>query len=82
MAGGGPALLCLAISVPVATALFVVPGHTMSQAVIQASMSGVASLIVVYLTVRMNRWRRSLYETIELAPDAYFLSGLDARSPT
>ena len=78
VAGGGPALLCFAMSLPVSIAVFVVPDHTVAQTVLQASLYSATGLTVVYLTVRTTRHRRMLSETIELAPDAYLLADLDA----
>jgi len=100
VAGLGPALLSLAISLPVATALFVVSaGYPLSQALFQSLLYFVDGLIIVYLTIltdgrrrRLQRANRALQsaneeraralarmrETIELAPDAYFLANLDA----
>jgi PAS domain S-box-containing protein len=100
VAGLGPALLSLAISLPVATALFVVSaGYPLSQALFQSLLYLVDGLIIVYLTILTDGRRRRLQsanralqsaneeraralarmrETIELAPDAYFLANLDA----
>ena len=99
VAGVGPALLCLAISLPLAAAVFVMPaGYSASQAAFQALLYGVDGLIIVYLTLLTTRRRQSLQDanqqleaaneeraqslarvrdTIELAPDAYFLADLD-----
>lgn len=79
-AGGGPALLYLAISLPLATAMFVVPtGAPVPQAVFQAALYAVDGFFVVYLAMRADWQRRSVYETIELAPDAYLATNVDAR---
>ena len=59
LAGVGPALLCLAISLPLAAFLFVVrAGYPVSEAAFQALLYGIDGLIIVYLTVLMNRRRR------------------------
>jgi PAS domain S-box-containing protein len=94
LAGFGPALLTLALSVPLAGYLFVAgAGYPVSQAVLQSMLFGVDGLVVLYMTWLIERDRRSLQqsnqdlrrvsdrtrETIELAPDAYFLANLDAR---
>ncbi len=101
LAGFGPALLTLALSVPLAGYLFVVgAGYPVSQAVLQSMLFGVDGLVILYMTWLIERERRGLEETnrdlrhvsqdraqalarvretIELAPDAYFLANLDAR---
>ena len=101
LAGVGPALLTLALSLPVAGYLFVVgAGYPVSQAVFQSMLFGIDGLVVLYMTWLIARERGSLEktnrdlrhvsedraqalarvrETIELAPDAYFLANLDAR---
>jgi PAS domain S-box-containing protein len=61
LAGTGPAVLCVAISLPVAIALFVLPaGYPLSQAAFQALLYGIDGLIVVYLTILTRRRRLSL----------------------
>jgi PAS domain S-box-containing protein len=99
--GVGPALLSLALSLPIGSAEFVLrAGYPVSQALAQAGLYAVDGLIMVYLTMLMSRRRQSLQETnrqlqhakeererslirvretIELAPDAYFLADLDGR---
>jgi PAS domain S-box-containing protein len=94
LAGFGPALLTLALSVPLAGYLFVVgAGYPVSQAVLPSMLFGIDGLVILYMTWLIERDRRSLEqtnrdlshaserarETIELAPDAYFLANLDAR---
>ncbi len=80
VAGVGPAILTLVISLPVAVAVFVVPaGYPVSQAVFQALLYALDGVIVVYLAFLMIRHRRQTRETVELAPDAYFLADLNAR---
>ena len=63
VAGVGPALLSLAISVPLGAALYVVPaGYTVAQAAIQASLFAADGFLVIYITVLTNRRRRSLQD--------------------
>ncbi|HEU4994572.1 MAG TPA: PAS domain S-box protein [Gemmatimonadaceae bacterium] len=100
LAGVGPAVLTVVISLPIAATLFVVhAGYTVSQAVFQSSLYGVDGLIIAYMTILTTRRRQNLQqanrqlvsaneerarslarvrETIELAPEAYFLADLDA----
>ena len=100
LAGGGPAALCLALSLPIAVRLFVLPeGYAMDQAVFQAVLYGADGLIIIVLTTLMHRWQHHVEaanrrlreantqreaalartrETIDLAPDAYFLADLSA----
>jgi PAS domain S-box-containing protein len=100
VAGVGPALLSLAISLPIATGTFILSlGYPVSQALFQALLYSADGLIIVYLTMLTDVRRRRLQsanrelqsaneqraralawtrETIELAPDAYFLANLDA----
>jgi PAS domain S-box-containing protein len=61
VAGVGPALLCLALSLPIASAEFVLrAGYPLSQTVAQAFLYAVDGLIIVYLTVLIRRGRQSL----------------------
>ena len=61
VAGVGPAILALAISVPLATLLFVSPaGYSTSQVVVQAALYVLDGIIVVYVTVAMARRRRRM----------------------
>ena len=100
LAGVGPALLSLALSLPLAAYLFVVgAGDPISEAIFQSMLFGIDGLIILYMTWLLTRERRNLEEanrelrhvsderaqtladvreTIELAPDAYFLANLDA----
>lgn len=100
LAGVGPALLSLSLSLPLAVYLFVVSaGDPVSEAVLQSMLFGIDGLIILYMTWLLTRERRNLEEsnlelrsvsekraqtlarvreTIELAPDAYFLANLDA----
>jgi len=63
VAGVGPAILTLAISVPLATMLFVVPaGYSVAQVAVQAMLYVIDGFIVVYVTVCMARRRRRLQQ--------------------
>ena len=80
LAGVGPAILTLVISLSLAAAMFVVPaGYSVSQAAFQALLCALDGVIVIFLTILMTRQRRHTRETVELAPDAYFLADLNAR---
>jgi PAS domain S-box-containing protein len=94
LAGFGPALLTLALSAPLGGYLFVAgAGYPVSQAVLQSMLFGIDGLVVLYMTWLLERDRRRLEqtnrdlrhasererETLELAPEAYFLANLDAR---
>jgi PAS domain S-box-containing protein len=94
LAGVGPALVCLAISLPLAVHFFVLPaGYHLHDAIFQAALYAIDGLIIVYLTGLLVRSRDDLekavaereqarvqaHEAIELAPDAYFVSDLSAR---
>ncbi|HEY7235064.1 MAG TPA: PAS domain S-box protein [Gemmatimonadaceae bacterium] len=101
LAGLGPALVALLISLPLASFVFVVSaGYSISQAAFQAALYLVDGLIIIYLTTLATRRRQNLQdanrmlqsaneervraltrmrETIDLAPDAYFLADLGAR---
>ena len=100
VAGVGPALLSLAVSLPIAGYEFVRAGYPVSEAIAQASLYSIDGLIIVYLSLLVSRRRQSLQEanqqlqraneerersltrlreTIELAPDAYFLADLETR---
>jgi PAS domain S-box-containing protein len=79
-AGSGPTILALAITLPLAAAMFMSKaGHPESQAVLQALLYAGNGLLIVYLAVLTDRRRRRMQETIELAPDAYLLADLNAR---
>ncbi|HVZ24277.1 MAG TPA: PAS domain S-box protein [Vicinamibacterales bacterium] len=79
-AGSGPALCSLLVSLPIAAYLFVVrAGYPAGQAAVQSLLYGIDGLVIVYMTSLINRGRQRTRETIELAPDAYFLADLDAR---
>jgi PAS domain S-box-containing protein len=101
LAGVGPALLTLVLSLPLGGYLFAVgAGYPASQAAFQSMLFGIDGLVVIYMTWLIARERRSLEqtnrelrrvsedreralarvrETIELAPDAFFLANLEAR---
>jgi PAS domain S-box-containing protein len=80
VAGIGPAILTLLISIPVAVGVFVLPaGYPVSQAVSQALLFALDGVIVIYLAFLMIRDRRQRRDTVELAPDAYLLADLNAR---
>ncbi|MFL5606736.1 MAG: PAS domain S-box protein, partial [Gemmatimonadaceae bacterium] len=79
-AGTGPAMLALALSLPLAATKFVVQAHhPLYQAAFQALLYAGNGLLIVYLAVLTDRRRRRMQETIELSPDAYLLADLDAR---
>jgi PAS domain S-box-containing protein len=79
-AGAGPTILALAITLPLAAAMFMSRvGHPVSQAILQALLYAGNGLLIVYLAVLTDRRRRRMQETIELAPDAYLLADMDAR---
>ena len=80
VAGVAPALLAVAISLPLAVYVFVLPaGYPKYQALFQAALYAVNGLIIVYMTVLMRRAQSRVSDTIELAPDAYVLADLSAR---
>jgi PAS domain S-box-containing protein len=80
VAGVGPALLAVAISLPLAVYVFVLPaGYPKYQALFQAALYAANGLIIVYMTVLMRRAQSRVSGTLELAPDAYFLADLSAR---
>jgi PAS domain S-box-containing protein len=100
VAGVGPAFLTLALSLPIASAEFVLrAGYPVSQAVAQAALFALDGILLVYLTILIRRRGEDLRaanrqlqradderertlthvrETIELAPDAYFLADAKA----
>jgi PAS domain S-box-containing protein len=79
-AGVGPALAAVALSLALVAFVFLMPaGYVMHRAVAQASIYSFDGLVLVYLTNLINRQRLRTRETVELAPDAYFLSDLDGR---
>jgi PAS domain S-box-containing protein len=80
LAGVGPAILTLALSLPLAVTAFVIPaGYSVSQAGFQSLLYGLDGSLVIYLTILAARRRRHMRETIDLSPDAYFLSDLGGR---
>jgi PAS domain S-box-containing protein len=87
LAGVGPALLCLAVGLPVAALTFAIPGGVQpAQAGFQALLYGADGFIIVYLTnlTRRARARDRLSEArtrliVDLAPDAYFQTDLAGR---
>jgi PAS domain S-box-containing protein len=79
-AGSGPTIMALAISLPLAAAMFMTrAGNSTPHAVFQALLYAGNGLLIVYLAVLTDRRRRRMQETIELAPDAYLLADLGAR---
>jgi PAS domain S-box-containing protein len=100
LGGVGPAVVALALSLPIAATLFVVrAGYPVSQAAFQAFLYAIDGLVVIYMTWLMRKGRQTVEatnrelrraseerartlvrvrETIELAPDAYFLANFDA----
>ncbi len=101
VAGTGPALCTLLLSLPLAAYVFVVrAGFPVGRAAFQALLYAIDGLVIVYITSLINRGQRVLEntnrqlrvaneeraqalertrDTIELAPDAYFLADLDAQ---
>jgi PAS domain S-box-containing protein len=78
-AGSGPTIMALAVSFPLAAAMFLTrPGNSTSHAIFQALLYAGNGLLIVYLAVLTDRRRRRMQETIELSPDAYFLADIDA----
>ena len=61
VAGSGPGLVAIAISLPLAAYLYVVrAGYPVSEAAFQTMVYGIDGLIIVYLTFLMNK-RRQLF---------------------
>src|SRR6516225_11640557 len=87
IAGVGPGISAVLLSLPLAVYMFVMrAGYPLYQAALQALLFGVDGTVVVYLSFLMKKGRdeiaRSMTRTrevIELAPDAFFLADLNAR---
>ena len=61
LAGAGPAILAVVLSIPLAAYTFVVgAGYSTAQAAFQSLLFAVAGLVVLYLTVLSNKGVRSL----------------------
>jgi PAS domain S-box-containing protein len=71
LAGTGPGLLCLALGVPIATGLFVLPqGYPLRQALFQALLYTLDGLIILLLTWLIERWANRLRLANEQLRDA------------
>ena len=87
IAGVGPGISAVLLSLPLAVYMFVMrAGYPLYQAALQALLFGVDGTVVVYLSFLMKKGRdeiarsmRRTREVIELAPDAFFLADLNAR---
>lgn len=94
LAGTGPGICAVLLSLPLAANAFVVhAGYPVFQAAFQSLLFAVDGFVVVYLTHLMTRNRNAIQDTnrqlrdaeartrelIELAPEAFFLSDLNAR---
>jgi PAS domain S-box-containing protein len=94
LAGTGPGICAVLLSLPLAANAFVVQaGYTVFQAAFQSLLFAVDGFVVVYLTHFMRRYRETMQDTnrqlrdaetrtrelIELAPEAFFLADLNAR---
>src|SRR3954469_15175504 len=72
LVGIGPALLTLALTLPVVAAFLIVPaGGSTSEAVFQGLLFAIDGLVLIYLTTYANRQRERTRQTVELSPDAY-----------
>jgi PAS domain S-box-containing protein len=80
VAGVGPGLFVLAISLPIAAVTFAIPGGAnTTQAVFQALLYAADGLIILQLMRMAVDARQRARRIIELAPDAYFQADLQAR---
>jgi PAS domain S-box-containing protein len=80
VAGPGPALLCLALSIPIAMQLFApVDGSPLHQAVFQIVLYIGGGFGVIALMSQAQRWERRAREAIDLAPDVYLLADRSGR---
>ncbi|HUK34212.1 MAG TPA: PAS domain S-box protein, partial [Vicinamibacterales bacterium] len=101
VAGVGPGVCALLLSLPLGGYAFVVlAGHTVSEATFQSSLFAADGIVVIYLTFLMRQGREAVQEAngqlriandnltsaearqrelLELAPDAFFQSDLNAR---
>jgi PAS domain S-box-containing protein len=80
LAGMGPGIVAVLLTIPLAARVFVVgAGYSISQAMVQAALFSVDGFVVIYLTGVLTRSRARTREVIELSPDAFFLADLDAR---
>jgi len=86
-AGVGPGICALLMSMPLAAYTFVTrAGYSHLQAAFQALLFGIDGIVVIYLAYLIRKGRqatqhanRQLREVIELSPDAFFQSDLEAR---
>lgn len=79
VAGTGPAIFTLVISIPLAFGIMVMTrGYTGLSTAIPLLLYAVDGCVIVYVTNRMQRERRTLARTIELSADAYFLADRNA----
>jgi len=61
VAGAGPGILCLLLSLPLAVYLFILPvGYPFHEAAFQAGLYAADGAIIIYLTVLLNRGREAL----------------------
>jgi PAS domain S-box-containing protein len=87
VAGTGPAVVALLLSLSFGGYMFVVAtGYRFSQAVFQSLLFAIDGSVVIYLTFLMQQGRRAAQdaearrrELLDLAPDAFFQANLDAR---
>jgi PAS domain S-box-containing protein len=80
LTGVGPALLTLALTLPVVANFFIIPtGASTSEAAFQGMLFAIDGLVIICLARYANRQRERMRQTIELSPDAYFLADLNAR---
>src|SRR5436309_11886138 len=80
LAGVGPALLTLALTLPIVATFFIIPaGASTSEAVVQGLLFAIDGLVIICLATHANRQRERTRQTIDLSPDAYFLADLHAR---
>ncbi len=77
VAGAGPALFAVAISIPIAAYVLVAgAGSSIAQATAQAALVALDGLVVVYLARRASSARRHVSER---SPDAFLVTDRDAR---
>jgi PAS domain S-box-containing protein len=80
LAGFGPGLLVLVVSLPLAAVTFSIPGGaTASEAAFQALLYAIDGLIILELARLTRQARRRAQQIITLAPDAYFQANLAGR---
>jgi PAS domain S-box-containing protein len=87
VAGTGPAVVALLLSLSLGGYMFVVAaGYRYSQAAFQSLLFAIDGSVVIYLTFLIQQGRQAAQdaearrrELLELAPDAFFQANLDAR---